>query len=93
MTKKQRVLSPAFRAKVALEAVKGEMTIAEISSKYSVHSTQISRWKKQLIEGLPTLFEDGRIKPKDAVDKSLIDQLYRQIGQLTVENDWLKKKI
>ena len=93
MKGKQKVLSPSFRAKVALDAVKGDKTVAEISSKYGVHATQISRWKKLLVEELPSLFEDGRSRKSQAgPDQELVDKLYRQIGQLTVENDWLKKK-
>jgi len=81
----------AFKAKVALEAVKGEKTIAQLSSEYGVHGNQISRWRKQLLEELPGIFSDRRRKAeKDSGE--LIAELYRQIGQLKVELDWLKKK-
>jgi len=80
-----------FKAKVALEAVKGEKTIAQLSSEYGVHGNQIRQWRKQLLKELPGIFSDRRKKTeKDADD--LIDELYRQIGQLKVEVDWLKKK-
>jgi len=81
----------AFRAKVALEAVKGERTMAELSSEFGVHSNQIHRWKKQLLETLPELFTNRR-KKKDKDTEELVSELYRQIGQLKVELDWLKKK-
>ena len=80
-----------IRAKVALEAVKGEKTLAELSSEFGVHSNQIRKWRKQLLEFLPDLFTDRR-KKKDKDTEELISELYRQIGQLKVELDWLKKK-
>lgn len=80
-----------YKAKVALEAVKGEKTIAQLSSKYGAHPNQIGQWKKHLLEALPTLFTDKRKKiEKDRED--LEGELYKQIGQLKVELDWLKKK-
>ena len=80
-----------FRAKVALEAAKGERTLAELSGEYGVHANQIRKWRKQLLESLPDLFTDRR-KKKDKDTEELISELYRQIGQLKVELDWLKKK-
>ena len=80
-----------IRAKVALEAVKGEKTLAELSSEFGVHSNQIRKWRKQLLECLPDLFTDRR-KKKDKDTEELISELYRQIGQMKVELDWLKKK-
>ena len=81
----------AFKAKVALEAVKGEKTIAQLSSEYGVHANQIHKWKKQLLENLATIFSDkrGRVEKEHGDIES---ELYRQIGQLKVELDWLKKK-
>lgn len=81
----------AFKARVALEAVKGEKTIAQIASEYGVHPNQIGRWKKRLIEELPLLFSDRRKRESKAA-RAETDELYRQIGQLKVELDWLKKK-
>ena len=81
----------AFKAKVALEAVKGDRTSAELSSAYGVHTTMITRWKRQLLEHLPGLFSD-KVKRKDRDNEELIASLYQQIGQLKVELDWLKKK-
>ena len=81
----------AFKAKVALEAAKGEKTIAQLSSEFGVHANQIRQWRKQLFEELPRLFSDRR-KKQEKDDEELRSELYRQIGQLKVELDWLKKK-
>jgi len=81
----------AFKAKVALEAIKGEKTLAQLSSEFGVHANQIGLWRKQLIKELPSLFSDRR-KKRDKQQDALISELYRQIGQLKVEGDWLKKK-
>lgn len=83
--------SAAFKAKVALEAIKENRTSAELSSTYGVHTTMITRWKKQLLEQLPDVFSD-KAKRKDKNNEELISSLYQQIGQLKVELDWLKKK-
>jgi len=83
--------SPELKAKVALDAIKGELTIGEISSNYGVHSTQITIWKKQAMEELKLVFSDKREK-KEKLKEHLTDELYKQIGQLKVELDWLKKK-
>lgn len=81
----------AFKAKVALEAVKGEKTIAQIAGEYGVHPNQIGQWKKRLLEELPGIFSDRRRK-EEKEGAAETDELYRQIGQLKVELDWLKKK-
>ncbi len=81
----------AFEAKVALEAVKGDKTISEISSEYGVHSNQIMKWKQQLLEELPSIFSDKKVKAEKEKEE-LEAELYRQIGQLKVELEWLKKK-
>ena len=83
--------SAAFKAKVALEVIKKEKTISQLSSEYGVHANQINQWRKRLLEELPEIFSKKRQKTeKDNED--LQDELYRQIGQLKVELDWLKKK-
>ncbi len=80
-----------FKAQVAIEAIKNQQTVAQIASHYGVHPTQVSQWKKQALEQLPQLLANGR--PKAASDNNqLVDELYRQIGQLKVELDWLQKK-
>ena len=91
MSKKAREYSSEKKAKVALEALKGELTMAQISSKYGVHATQINRWRKEALESMVSGFK-SKSKIKDANQEDLIKQLYEQIGQLTVERDWLKKK-
>ena len=91
MVNMRKSYDATFRAKVALEAVKGERTMAELSSDFGVHANQIHKWKKQLLETLPELFT-GRRKKKVQDTEELVSELYRQIGQLKVELDWLKKK-
>jgi len=81
----------SFKAKVALEAIKGERTIAEIASESGVHPNQIAKWKKQLLEEAPEIFSHGRKHTKRKTE-DLESELYKQIGQLKVELDWLKKK-
>lgn len=81
----------AFKAKVALESIKGEKTLAQLSSEFGVHANQIGQWRKQLLKELPSLFTHRRTK-HDRDQEELVSELYRQIGQLTVELDWLKKK-
>ena len=81
----------AFKAKVALEAIKGERTMAQISSEYGVHVNQIRQWRQKLLEELPGVFSDRRQK-KDKETEEMTSELYRQIGQLKVELDWVKKK-
>lgn len=80
-----------FKAKVALEALKEQKTLAQLSSEYQVHASQIRQWRKQLLDELPQMFSDRRQKVDQEKD-DLIAELYRQIGQLKVEADWLKKK-
>jgi putative transposase len=82
----------AFKARVALEAVKGEKTISQLSSDYGVHPNLIRQWKKRLLEELPSLFSDKKGKRSKDNHADLESELYRQIGQLKVELDWLKKK-
>jgi len=91
MAMKRRKHGPRFKAKVALDAVRGDKTIAEICRKHSVHSSQVARWKSQLLDHIPELFEDG-VAPADIRQEQLIEELFAQIGRLKVENDFLKKK-
>ena len=92
MKTNRRRHSPAFKAKVALEALRGEKTIAELAGQYEIHPNQILQWKKALTEEAAGIFENGRSKkPKD--DKALINQLYQQIGQLKVEKDFLERSL
>ena len=80
----------AFKAKVALEAVKGEKTMAQLSSEYGVHVNQIGQWQKRLLQELPEVFSERRRKKEDETEE-MTAELYRQIGQLKVELEWLKK--
>jgi transposase len=91
MSKKAKQYSAEEKARIAMEAIKGELTMAQISSKYGVHATQISNWKKQALENIVTGFKT-KVKSDDPEPRDLIKNLYEQIGQLTVERDWLKKK-
>ena len=80
-----------FMAKVALEAIREEKTLAELSSQYEVHRTQITKWRKRVLEGLVGIFQGEEARTAEEKEK-VIDELYRQIRQLKVENEWLKKK-
>ena len=80
-----------FKAEVAIEAIKNQRTVAQIASEYGVHPNQVSQWKKQVLDQLPDLFTNQRSKSTTDSDQ-LVDELYRQIGQLKVELDWLQKK-
>ena len=88
----RRVHQPGFKAKVALEALKEQLTIEEICKKYDVHPSQVNTWKQSFKENSSIIFE-GSIKPKSDKSEELIQQLYAQIGELKVANDWLKKKL
>jgi transposase-like protein len=87
----KRKHSAAFKAKVAIEAVRGLKTVPELARQYAVHPSQIQKWKKTLLERLPELFADGRART-EADQEELVASLYQQIGQLQVELEWLKKK-
>ncbi len=81
-----------FKSKVALEAVKNDKTIAELSNKYEIHRDLIQKWKKTVIEGSSELFSTTKSK-RSKNNEKVVDELYKQIGKLKVENDWLKKKL
>jgi len=89
---KGRQFSDEFKAKVALEALKGQKTIAEIASEYQVHPSQINVWRSLLKENISSIFsgpDKKVIKEKDAT----IEQLQKIVGQMKLEHDWLKKKL
>ena len=83
--------SPEFKAKVAMEALQEQKTLAELASEYEIHTTQIINWKKELLAKAPELFGRDSVKQLKAAEAKEAE-LYRQIGQLKVELDWLKKK-
>jgi transposase-like protein len=91
MKRQRRQYSADWKAKVALEAIKGQRTVQEIASHYEVHPTLVTHWKKQLLEGAAEIFSNSKRVAAEA-DEELKAELYQQIGKLQVEVDWLKKK-
>jgi transposase len=91
MKKQAKQYNAEDKAKIVIETIKGELTIAQITSKYGVHATQIHNWKKQGLEILVQGFK-AKGKTADPDQQELIKDLYEQIGQLSVERNWLKKK-
>lgn len=89
MANKRKQYSAEFKAKVALEAVRGEKTVPQLASQYEVHPTVIHTWKRQLLEGVSSIFETGSTSSAASETQAQIDQLYRTIGQLKVERDFL----
>ena len=83
--------SPSFKAQVALEAAKQAKTIAELAKQFQVHPVQISQWKKQLLDGIETLFENGTTARQPDHEK-IQTELYEQLGRLQMELAWVKKK-
>ena len=92
MKRTRKKHSAGFKAKVALAAIKGDRTIAELASEFGIHPNQIHNWKKQLLEGAVSVFEGGA-PGEGASNEAQVDLLYRQIGQLKVENDFLARKL
>jgi transposase len=91
MSGKRRRHTDEFKARVALEAVKGVRTLAELSSAYGLHPTVIAHWKRQLIGGAAGVFAAGAGKSESREDRT--GPLYQEIGRLKMEVDWLKKKL
>lgn len=91
MSTKRRQYSSQFKAKVALAAMQNEQTLAELAKRFDIHPTMISSWKKELMDGAAGIFDKGR-KAKPITDVQ-VGELYRQIGQLKVENDFLARKL
>lgn len=88
---KRKQYSKEFKAKVGLEAMKEEKTIAQISSEYEVHATMVTKWKKHLQGNVGEIF--ARKNDREPSDRELIENLYKQIGRSQVEIEWLKKKL
>jgi len=89
MRRKRRTHSPEFKAKVALAAIQGELTMTELVKKYDVHANQVTDWKKQLLSSAPDVFGKGAKKAENAAET--IQDLHAKIGQLTMENDFLER--
>jgi transposase-like protein len=92
MTTTRKQFSPKFKARVALEAVRGERTLSQLASQFHVHPVQIGQWRKTAQENMADLFIDGRKRKPSGADVEK-DTLYEEIGRLKVELDWLKKKV
>ena len=90
MTKRRKFM-PEFKAKVALEAIKGQKTVNEIASEHGIHPNQVSTWKQELLQGLESLFRQPNSKDQREYE-ALQSELYEQIGRLNMELEWLKKK-
>lgn len=92
MTKrKRRNHSPGFKAKVALAAMRGDRTLAELAEQFDVHPNQIQDWKKKLLSSAEEIFENGTSKGKDT--EAEVKELHAKIGQLTMERDFLSEKL
>ena len=89
MKRKRRTHSPEFKSKVALAAIKGDLTMAELVKKFDVHANQITEWKKQLLHGAPDVF--GKSVRKAEETHETVQALQAKIGQLTMENDFLER--
>ncbi len=90
MTKRKQY-KPDFKARVALEALKGEQTISELASRFGVHPTMIHQWKKALLDGAAEIFQRGRAGVEPEADGARIKELHAKIGELTVERDFLEQ--
>ena len=87
----RKQFTAGFKAKIALEAIKGHRTAQEIGSIYGVHPTQVTTWKKQLVQEAAEIFTRGGVYDKEAIEEEKAE-LYEQIGRLQMELDWLQKK-
>lgn len=90
MTGKRKRYSAEFKAKVALDAIRGEQTVAQLAAKHGIHQTMINAWKKQALAGMAGVFS-GKAEAAEAVRDSEINQLHAKIGQLVVERDFLRR--
>jgi transposase-like protein len=91
MRNKRKKYNPEFKAKVALAALKNEETTSELAARFGVHPTMIAAWKRTLLDGAPDVFDKGQKSRKQTEEH--VDELYKQIGRLQVERDFLSKKL
>jgi len=91
MSNKRKRYNPEFKAKVALAALKNEETMSELAARFGVHPTMIAGWKRALLEGATDIFDKNQKTKKQAEEH--VDELYRQIGRLQVERDFLSRKL
>ena len=91
---KRRPHTPEEKAKVVLEVLKGEQTLSEIASKHEIHPNMLAKWKKEAIVGLASIYENDSLKKRKErkAHEEQLEELYTQIGKLTTQNEWLKKK-
>jgi len=91
MSKKRTQYKPEFKAKVALAALRNDETVAELSVRFGIHPTMIHNWKRSLLDGATDIFDKGQKSRKQ--NEAQVEELYRHIGQLKVERDFLSKKL
>jgi len=87
---KRRNFTSSFKSKVALDAIKGDLTLAEISTKHGIHQSQVTKWKKQALDGMNTIFSNDPVNTQQKHEKD-IKELHSKIGELLVEKDFLLK--
>jgi transposase-like protein len=92
MGRQRRKFSSALKARVAIEAVKGHRSVSELAGEHQVHPSQVTQWKKQLLDSAEQVFSDRRMSEKKDQEE-LLAKLYQQIGRMKVELDWLQKKL
>jgi transposase-like protein len=93
MTTTRKQHSPQFKARVVIEAIRGQKTLSQLGSHFKVHPIQIAKWRKAALEQMPELFVDGRKRNTRSGEEADNNALYEEIGRLKVELDWLKKKV
>ena len=91
MKRKRRKFSAAFKVKVAVEALKERQTLSELAERFELHANQISQWKREFLDNADKAFTEKSSKKEDSEDK--MGKLYQKIGQLEIENDFLKKSL
>lgn len=93
MKKPRRKFSSSFKTKVVLEALKERYTMSELSEKFDLHPNQIAAWKREFLKNAENVFDSGTQKSSEKQLQKEREEFYKQIGQLKVENEWLKKKV